>query len=245
MSAQERRRHVRTAADPTYFVGCTSLEGAGTAAADLNLALRLVDAGAKGACFLTKTRLRAGVRVRMLVVRPGMGVRAEVDATVRWSASLEKEGRVAHVTGVEFDRTVPALDRGITPSRGTPRAAQKTDPQRLHRRFSPREAQVVCVAQDGFLRRLGVRKNLASKLKDLSLSGAQIVSERSLKPGQQVDVEITLDGGRTTIVTEAIVRWCRRDTLSLERRWNAGVLFRTLARDTRRELTSIQLVSAR
>ena len=242
MNSGERRRHVRAVADGGCFVGCRSLEG-GAADEDFNLAVKLVDAGAKGACFLSRGRLRPGLRVRMLVVKPGSGVRTTVDAVVRWSTSLQKEGRVAHVTGVEFDRTVPALDSGITPARGTPRTAPRPDPQRLHRRFSPRNAQVVCVARDGLLRRLGVRTNVARRLKDLSLSGAQIVSHRSLKPGQQVDVEISAGG--TSFVTEAIVRWCRRDTLSLERRWNVGVLFRTLRRDVRKELSTVQLVVAR
>lgn len=245
MKADERRRHVRSRADSTYFIGCTNLALAGTAGGDLNLAHRLVDAGAQGACFVSKGRLKPGMRVRMLVVRPGKGVRVEVDGTVRWSATLPMDGDVAHVTGVEFDRTVPALDRGLTPARGTRRAAPATDPQRLHRRFLPSDARVVCVARDGLLRRFGVRTNVARRLKDLSLSGAQIVSHRSLKPGQEVDVEVHLEGGRSGFVTEAVVRWCRRDTLSIEKRWNVGVLFRTLPRETRRQLTEVQLVVVR
>jgi hypothetical protein len=239
---EERRRHVRTATDPSYFVGCKSAE-AGLQAGDYNLAVRLLDASARGACFVSRGRLRTGLRVQMLIVRPSAGVRASVDGLVRWSTTLESKGRVAHVTGVEFDRVVPALDFGLVSKPPAPaKPARARDPQRRHRRFTPKDASVVCVPREGLARKLGIRSNVASQLKDLSLTGAQIVSRRKLRPGQQVDVEIVLGDRKTTITTEALVRWCRRDTLSLEPRWNAGVLFRTLDNDAKMSLSSVQLV---
>jgi hypothetical protein len=71
--------------------------------------------------------------------------------------------------------------------------------------------------------------NVAVHLKDVSLGGAQIVSDRDLRPGLKTDLTFTFPGFPHPVAAEADVRWCRRDTVSLTPRWSAGLTFKRLA----------------
>ena len=243
----DRRRDPRVRTDQTYFIGCKASDP-NSDYSDPNLAVKLLDLSHRGACFVSRTRVRPGLRVTILVVRPGAGSRSSVDATVRWSETLKSEGRTAHVTGVEFDRAVAGLGLPEAPAprpKKTQRIPTTRDPRRHHRRFKPEKTTVVCVPRDGFLRKLGFKPNHAHSLLDLSMGGAQIVSTKKLKVGQVLDVEIVLSDGKTTIATEGKVCWCRRDTLSLKPKWNVGVRFAKLDEDSKRSLTEVQQIHVR
>jgi hypothetical protein len=102
------------------------------------------------------------------------------------------------------------------------------EPRRRHKRYSPPRAGVVCVPR-GLWTSLLRKKNVASHLKDMSLGGLQIIAAEPLRPGHKVDVTLQFAGFPDPIVLEAAVRWCRRDTLSLKPKWNAGLSIRRLA----------------
>jgi hypothetical protein len=243
----ERRRIERVRADNTFFIGCKPL-GADAEEVDPNLAIKLLDVSTRGACFVSRSRVRTGLRVQILIVRPGAGTRSSVDGTVRWSESLKSpEGKTAHVTGVEFDKGIIGLGLPEEPA-PRPKKTQrihKTDPRRHHRRFKPEKTKVVAVPRGGLLRKLGFKPNTAHSLLDLSMGGAQIVSTKKLKPGLILDVEIVLSDGKTAIATEGFVCWCRRDTLSLKPKWNVGIRFARLDEDSKRSLTEVQQIHVR
>jgi hypothetical protein len=44
-----------------------------------------------------------------------------------------------------------------------------------------------------------------------------------------VDLRLEIPATRTEISAEAQVRWCQRDTLSLEPRWNVGLTFKRMS----------------
>ena len=243
----ERRKHKRIRADKSYFIGCKSSDpGAGFA--DPNLAIKLLDLSARGACFVSRSRLKNGLRVQVLIVQPGAGTRSSVDATVRWSESLERDAKVAHVTGVEFDRPVPGLGLPEEPSRPAkrpPPLRNGVDPRRHHKRFKPANTSIVCMPKEGLMRKLGFKPNTAQALLDLSLSGAQVLCDRKLELREVYDLEIVLGDGKTTINTEGTVCWCRRDTLSLKPRWNVGLRFGRLDEDAKRNLLEVQQLHVR
>jgi hypothetical protein len=245
--AQERRRARRIRADHTFFIGCKAL-GADADEAEPNLAIKLLDVSTRGASFVSRSRVRAGLRVQVLIVRPGAGTRSSVDGTVRWSETLKAEGRTAHVTGVEFDKGIVGLGLPEEPAprpKKTQRIQKAADPRRHHRRFKPEKTSVVAVPRDGFWRKLGFKPNTAHSLLDLSMGGAQIVSTKKLKPGLVLDVEIVLSDGKTTVATEGFVCWCRRDTLSLKPKWNVGIRFSKLDEESKRSLTEVQQIHVR
>ncbi len=112
------------------------------------------------------------------------------------------------------------------------------DPQRRHPRFWPGRAEVVAVPC-GFWSAMGFRPNAALRLMDLSLGGAHLVSSTRLEPRSRVDLEIQLVRPALSLRTRAEVLWCRRDTLSLAPRWEAGLAFRALSPADAFELRAI------
>ncbi len=221
----ERRRHSRTPTRQEFPVLCSSLEAELPGRSAFNVARKLIDVSAKGACLVTSGRLRQGLPVSVELTVPGTKERVRLKASVRWSTTVESKGRTAHVAGLEFDQPAPALAQpGRRPDSGGFRGA---DPQRRHKRFHPPKAEVVCLPRD-LLRAIGFKKNAGRALKDLSLGGAQIVSTRPLKPGQRVDLALSFRYPTVSVTAEGLVRWCRRDTLSLEKRWFVGVVFKQI-----------------
>jgi c-di-GMP-binding flagellar brake protein YcgR len=247
-AGHERRKDKRIRADKTFFIGCKPSDP-GVSFADPNLAVKLLDISARGACFVSRVRLKGGLRVQILIVQPGAGTRSSVDATVRWSESVERDGKVAHVTGVEFDRPMAGLGLPEEPARPVQRRPATvragTDPRRHHKRFKPDNTTITCMTRDGLLRKFGFRPNAAEALLDISLSGAQIVCDRKLDVREVLDLEIVLADGKTTIATEGTVCWCRRDTLSLKPRWTVGLRFGRLDEDAKRSLIEVQQLHVR
>ena len=102
------------------------------------------------------------------------------------------------------------------------------EPQRRHKRFWPGRIGLTAVPR-GFWSAIGLGSNAALLLRDLSLGGAQVVSSVRLAPRSRVDLEIEIVRPAARIRGAAEVLWCRRDTLSLAPRWNAGLAFRGLS----------------
>ncbi len=81
----------------------------------------------------------------------------------------------------------------------------------------------------GFWTSLLRKVNVAIALRDISLGGAQIVADRPLKPGIKTDLVFHFAGFPDPVQMEADVRWCRRDTLSLAPKWNAGLTIKRIS----------------
>lgn len=105
--------------------------------------------------------------------------------------------------------------------------SRSSEPRRRHKRFTPPRAEVLCVPR-GFWSLLR-KKNVALHLKDVSLGGAQIITEKPLEPGLKTDLTISFAGFPDPVQTEAHVRWCRRDTLSLSPKWHAGLTIKRMS----------------
>jgi hypothetical protein len=235
---QERRRHDR-ARQKEGSVACTSAEFAKPGSGAYNLAVKLLDTSASGVCLVTKGRLREGVPVIVGIILPRQGAKVMSKAVVRWSTTVESKGRTAHVAGLQFDKPIAQL----APPEGRDRLGEtKTkEPQRRHRRFAPEKVDIVCVPR-GLLSKLGVKSNSARALKNLSLGGAQIVSAEKMEPGEPVDLTLKFNYPATVVKAEGVVRWCRRDTLSLEPRWNVGVIFRQIDPSSDGRLRTVEAV---
>jgi hypothetical protein len=233
---EERRRHDRSSTREAQ-VACTSAEHAPPGSPTGNLAVRLLDTSATGACLVTRERLREGLPVVIGIILPGGKARVMSTSVVRWSTSIESKGRTAHVAGVEFEKPIAALAPRL-PKTGPSKHAE---PNRRHKRFVPDTAEIVCLPP-GFLSKLGMKSNAAKALKNLSLGGAQILSTEKLEKGDRVDLLLKFAFPKTSVRAAGIVRWCRRDTLSLEPRWNVGVLFKELDPATHSRLRTVEAV---
>lgn len=243
-TAPERRRYERFKPEDTYVLACYSAELGDLVPDPYNLATKLIDIGAKGVCMVTVGRLREGLPVHVDLTLHDSRTRIRSRATVRWSSTLESRGRTAHVAGLEFDKVLEgARDRveflGVW-MRGPARGATP-EPVRRHKRFSPDHAKLSCFPR-GLLSALGFRSEVGRGLKDLSLGGAQIVSRKRLRPGRRVDLVLEFRHPRSIIRAQGVVRWCRRDTLTLESRWNVGVTFTRLSPDDDDHLRGLEKI---
>lgn len=235
---QERRRHDRISAKEAQ-VACTSPEFAKPGSETYNLAVRLLDTSASGACIVTKGRLREGIPVMVGIIFPSQKARVMSKAVVRWSTTVESKGRTAHVAGIEFREQVPAL--GPKPAAPKNPPGKSSEPQRRHPRFTPEKVDIVCLPP-GILTKLGVKTNAAKGLKDLSLGGAQIVANEKMQAGDRVDLLLQFEFPKTSVRATGVVRWCRRDTMSLEPRWNVGVVFKDMDRASHGRLQTVEAV---
>jgi hypothetical protein len=105
--------------------------------------------------------------------------------------------------------------------------SRSSEPRRRHKRFTPPLAEVVCVPRSFWT--LFRSANVAVHLKDVSLGGAQIVTAKPLQPGLKTDLTLSFPGFPGPVKIEADVRWCRRDTLSLAPKWNAGLTIKRIS----------------
>ena len=237
--SHERRRHGRIPAKDAS-VACTSAEHVSAGSPSHNLAVKLLDTSAKGACLVTKGRLRQGIPVIVGIMIPRQKTRVMSRAVVRWSTTVESKGRTAHVAGLEFEKPIADLAPRLEQPRGQPPSAGP-EPQRRHKRFVAEKVDIVCLPRS-LLSKLGLKANAARTVKDLSLGGAQIVATKKLKPGDRVDLTLEFSFPRATVKAEGVVRWCRRDTLSLEPRWNVGVIFKQMDRASEGRLRTVEAI---
>ncbi|HLY11559.1 MAG TPA: PilZ domain-containing protein [Planctomycetota bacterium] len=237
--SSERRRHDRVSAKDAS-VALTSGEFAKKGSDSYNLAVRLLDTSSSGACIVTKGRLREGISVIVGVVLPRQGTKVMSRAVVRWSTTVESKGRTAHVAGLQFERPLSEL-APVKPPPTASEVLRSKEPQRRHRRFTPEKVEIICLPRS-LLRKLGVKSNSAKSLKNLSLGGAQIVCSQKLSPGDPVDLTLQFRYPATSVTAEGIVRWCRRDTLSLEPRWNVGVVFKQMDSASDGRLKTVEAV---
>jgi PilZ domain-containing protein len=227
----ERRKFPRQKPDSRLVCSCTNEQFPAQGRNFYNLAMRLVDVSPRGACLVTVGRLREQAALIVDIFAPQDLARFKARATVRWSTTLERGGRTAHVAGIRFERVLESYGERLSflGGRGAASSPARThEPQRRYKRFRPADVRVVCNPRD-FWRSLGIRTNPALGVHDLSLGGAQIVCSKRLKPGRYVDLTLEADRPRATVQAEAQVRWCRRDTRSLESRWLAGLVFQRMS----------------
>jgi Tfp pilus assembly protein PilZ len=223
---KERRTHPRVRPAKGARVECRSEEV--TSTADLhNLATRLLDLSSKGACIVTTGRLREGLPVTLEVSIPGSTSRLNVHAEVRWSTSVGSEAgpqHVAHVAGLRFRKVREAKGSAFAAVDGAPADGRRKDPRRHHRRFVPRDVQVDCLPA-GFLAWLGLASNAVHGLKDLSQGGIQIITRRPMAPGRRVTLRLAFRHPPGVFEADGRVRWCTRDTMSVQKRWFVGIVF--------------------
>jgi len=237
----ERRKCSRIKPDHGIVCTCTSAEYSGHSRSPYNLATRLLDVSPRGACLVTPGRLRERATLIVDISVPQKLARFKARAVVSWSTTLERAGRTAHVAGLRFERVLESYGDRFSFLGGLPVApapARTREPRRRFKRFAPGHARVAC-APRSFWNILGIRTNPALRLQDLSRGGAQIVCSRRLKPGRTVDLTLSVDPPRVTVVAEAAVRWCRRDTRSLESRWLAGLVFQRIRPEQEEQLKAL------
>jgi hypothetical protein len=108
-SATERRKYPRSKPEPGVSITVTPADFSGGAAGP-NLAAKLIDVSAIGACIVSTAPLREGAPLSVELTLTGAKAgRYPARATVRWSQFLESEGQETHVAGLEFETPIEPL----------------------------------------------------------------------------------------------------------------------------------------
>jgi c-di-GMP-binding flagellar brake protein YcgR len=226
---EERRKYPRSKPDPVLRIFCATAEFEEKPLHRTNLALKWLDVSAKGSCIVTSGRLRVGVQLMVTIDVPDTTVRFRAKAAVRWSQSLQHKGREAEVAGIEFMEVLEAQGEKVQFLRSWWRGPLEGE-IRKHKRVAFEGAKVECLPS-GLWSALGLSSNAARSLTDVSEGGCQFVASRKLEPGSRVKVRISFKHPSVTVQAEGEVRWCNRDTNSLEPRYATGIEFRDISRE--------------
>lgn len=237
----ERRKYPRQKPDPSFSVTAASAEFEGPPSTRHNLAERIVDVSAKGACLVTVGRLREGIPLIVQIQSPDARFKAK--AVVRWSQTLTHKGREAHVAGVEFMELLEAYGEKVAFmtvwARGVVHQALRgEDLRRQHRKEALARARVTLLPR-GFWGALGFRSNVAKCLADIGAESIQIVCVKKLDAGSKVDLRLDFQNPATFVVGEAQVLSCKRDTLVLESKWDTDVVFTRLSPQDKARLDEV------
>lgn len=179
-----------------------------------NLAKKVVDWSAKGACLVTHERLRPGAKVDLSM--SGGGVKMRMIAQVRWSTTVKKGEQTAHVCGLELREPAPR---------------RKVDPNRRHRRFPVSDVVEARAYPETWLAAIGLGRTVKASVRDLSNGGIRLSVSRKLKVGDRLRLRLVFRVPNTTIEADGMVRWCKRDTLALKPTWDVGIIFRKVSDD--------------
>jgi len=223
---QERRKHPRVKPDPLFRIQVYTSDFAENPLHRTNLAVRVLDLSARGACIITPGRLRIGAPVVVAIDIPDTATRFRGRAVIRWSESLEKQGREAHVAGVEILEVQECQGERVEFMSG--RAAKNlhaADDRRKHRRVLVSETQVTCTVS-GLMG--GLSGNIAKSLVDISEGGCKVILEKKVEPDHKVKLHFAFKHPALTVDTEGIVQSCVRDTMSLASKYDTRIEFQNM-----------------
>ncbi|HVE42545.1 MAG TPA: PilZ domain-containing protein [Planctomycetota bacterium] len=223
----ERRRHPRVKPDSMFRVQAYNPDFAENPLHRTNLALRCLDLSARGACIVTPGRLRVGCPLILSIDIPDTATRFRGKAVIRWSQSVEKQGREAHVAGMEILEVQECQGERVGFLSGAQRNLLPADTRQKHRRVLANEAEVTCTVA-GFMGALGLSGNIAKSLVDLSEGGCKLVLEKKVEAGAKVKLQFSFKHPALKISTEGIVKRCDRDTLRLEPKYDTGIEFQNM-----------------
>jgi c-di-GMP-binding flagellar brake protein YcgR len=223
----ERRKHPRVKPDSMFRVQAYSADFAENPLHRTNLALRCLDLSARGACVLTPGRLRVGASIILSIDIPDTATRFRGKAVVRWAQSVEKQGREAHVAGMEVLEVQECQGERVGFLAGNFKNLLPADSRQKHRRILANEVEVTCTVA-GFMGALGLSGNIAKSLVDVSEGGCKLILEKKVEPGQRVKLQFSFKHPALKVSTEGVVKRCDRDTLRLEPKYDTGIEFQNM-----------------
>lgn len=226
----ERRKHPRMKPDSLFRVQCYTADFAENPLHRTNLALRCLDLSARGACIVTPGRLRLGASLILSIDVPDTPTRFHGKAVVRWAASVEKQGREAHVAGMEILEVQECQGERLAFLCAGARNFLPEDTRQKHRRVLVHEAEVNC-SPAGLLGSMGLSGNVAKHLVDVNEGGCQLILDKKIEVGHRVKLHLSFKHPNLKVSAEGIVRRCDRDTLTLAPRYETGIEFQNLSNE--------------
>jgi hypothetical protein len=210
-----------------------------------NFASHLVDVGLGGMCILSVGRLRDGVRMNVDIFFPQHQGGLKAIAKVKWSREIDYRGKTLFMTGLEFVGRPEFTGRALDAVRGREHRIETTVrmarfERRRHERHRVAIAEITCMPS-GLLASLGLARNPARSLIDLSRSGAQVSVNKPLETGEYVRVRIRIPRVGDILTMTGRVQWCHADSRAPKKdRWVVGIAFRDVPAKSREILDGLR-----
>jgi hypothetical protein len=221
---------------------CYHAAGGATPQFRRNLGHELQDISPGGARLRVVEPLGRGemVTIELRDRRSGEAFRARGE--VRWCASRAQGGAQAHYVGVQFSEHYTPTDLrdrftlGPAAAAAARAAAFGVTPHSEKRRAArfAVDDYVVTLQRQGTLAPGGLKRNVARRVLDLSLSGAQLETCETLDPNSLVRFTLHLNTFAGTLEALAAVRWCKPDPGIAGEAYRAGLEFTSLADDKKK-----------
>jgi Tfp pilus assembly protein PilZ len=238
--AEARRAHARrVVAGLDLF--CYLASGGPTPQFRRNLGHELQDISPGGARLRVVEPLDRGemITIELRDRRSGEAFRARGE--VRWCATRAAAAGQAYYVGVQFSEhyTPTELRDRFTLGAAAAAARQAGSPsaplseKRRTSRFAIDDYVVTCQRQ-GTLSPGGLKRNMARRVLDLGLNGAQLETSEMLDPNTVVRFTLTLNTFADTLESVANVRWCKPDPGIAGESYRAGLEFVNLGEDKKK-----------
>lgn len=230
---RERRQYSRTKPGAGYRIDCYSTDFRREGSSRHSLAIKFIDFSSKGACIVTPGRLRRGITLMVQVRHVEDRSRFKGKAVVRWSETLRRNGKEAHIAGLEFTDVLEARGERMTFLRQWARGLGLITPDEIRRKRKRAvlEKARVQMTPSSVMKAVGLPSNAAWCVVDLSESKVHLVANRRMKPGRAVSLKIQFGLPAVTVRAEGTVTYSERNLLSLEPRYPTEIKLTKLSDD--------------
>lgn len=201
-----------------------------------NIGQGILDISPGGARVRVLERVQKGDQVTFELKDLSTGEAFRARGQVRWCAP----DRSVHLAGLQFSEIYTPIGRREKFTVGAPAAPAfvpvapaSTLEKRLAPRFEVDDYIVTCLKQ-GALSSLGLKRNLARAVHNISRKGVQIALSDPLDAGDLVLFTLHLNKFADTLECQGEVRWCRPDSGAEGSKFSAGIQFLNLPDDKRK-----------
>jgi hypothetical protein len=207
-----------------------------------NLAVELRDVAPGGLRFVASEPLQVPCPVHLQVREERSGSSLQARGETTWTETRRENGKDVILVGARFTEvlTPPAQSAWYFEGRFAPPPAAKRAPKpRAAKRFSIPDCGVT-LERDHRFRKSERAGNLASRLLDLSRSGAQVVCVDPVSRGERMRLTVDFRTFNDIFTAEAETVWSRSSAAAGNRDWRVGLSFGELSHAQRRQLQTLE-----
>lgn len=213
-----------------------------------NLAVELRDVGAGGVRFVASELLEVPCSLSIQLRDDATGAAIQAQGETAWTQTRQVDGRDVHVVGAKFDKilSLPADSAwffdGVVASKAKPWETPAAPPAHKRRsadRFSVADNDVI-LERDFRFRESRKAGNLATRLLDLSRSGAQVVCFEAVARGERMRLTVNLRTLQEIFTAEGETVWVRSPAAGDSGRWHVGLAFGSLNHAQLRQLQAME-----
>ena len=213
-----------------------------------NLAVELKDVAEGGVRFVSSEPLEVPCSLALQVRDDATGAALQARGEIAWTRTQQVNGRDVHVVGAKFDEILSPpgerswyFERVVAP---IPKPWEKPATPPAHKRRAADRFSIadndVFLERDHRFRESRKAGNLATKLLDLSRTGAHVACADPVSRGERVRLTLNLRTLQEIFTVEAETVWVRRVMTGETAGWHVGLAFASLNNAQLRQLQAME-----